>query len=58
MKSLKRLFCKHDYKFSCDIGGDAINNISTKVVYRSIWKCSKCENCKFEKYLHCGGGFG
>lgn len=56
MKVLKSLICKHDYQFNCNIIGDAINYINLKKVYRSIWKCSKCDKYKLEKYLHCEEG--
>lgn len=52
MKWIKRLFCNHEYRFSRNIHGDEINFISLKHVYRSIWKCNKCDKLKLEKYLH------
>ena len=39
MKIFKRLFCKHDYRWSENIHGDMIIALGWK---RSIWECSKC----------------
>ena len=48
MKLIKSLFCKHDYKFVCNIYGDEINCLAGK---RSLWKCEKCGKYKYKDYL-------
>lgn len=44
MSILKRIFCKHIYKFVRNIYGDEIRYLGWK---RSIWKCSKCGKIKY-----------
>lgn len=38
MEFLKRLFCKHNFKWHCNIYGDMINQYNA----RSVWKCELC----------------
>ena len=47
MNILKRLFCKHDYRFVRNIYGDEINYLNK----RSEWKCSKCGKRKYSNEL-------
>jgi len=47
MNILKRLFCKHTYKFIRNIYGDEIRYLGWK---RSIWKCSRCDKIKYLNY--------
>ena len=49
MNILKRLFCKHTYKFVRNIYGDEIRYLGWK---RSIWKCSKCGKIKYLKHIN------
>lgn len=43
MKTLKKMFCKHEnLEFIRNIYGDEINRISLKHIYRSIWQCKDC----------------
>lgn len=49
----KRMFCKHDYKFSHNIFGDEINHVDGK---RSWWKCSICGDWKAMEALTKGDG--
>ena len=39
MKIIRRLFCRHEYKFVRNIYGDEINLWGGK---RSVWRCHKC----------------
>ena len=49
MNIIKRLFCKHDYKFVRNIYGDEIRYVGWK---RSEWKCSKCGKIKLKDNLY------
>jgi hypothetical protein len=51
-KFLKSLFCIHEYQFERNIFGDEINKISTKKIYRSEWRCQKCEKLKYKEKLY------
>lgn len=44
MNILKRLFCRHDYKF--------IRNIDWK---RSLWMCPKCGSFQYRNEIKCDG---
>lgn len=45
---LKKIFCKHNYKFIRNIYGDEIISRGYK---RSEWKCYKCGKYKYEDKL-------
>ena len=49
MKILKKLFCKHNYKWIRNVFGDEI--YMTGKFKRSWWKCNKCSNWKSLEYL-------
>lgn len=46
---LKRLFCKHEFKFVRNIYGDEIIHSGWK---RSVWRCGKCGRYKLADKLH------
>ena len=48
MEILKRLFCKHEYKFVRNIYGDEIILCGWN---RSVWKCDKCGKIIYRKEL-------
>ena len=49
MKFIKRLFCKHEYKFVRNLYGDEIIEYGWS---RSVWRCNKCGKYYFTKQLH------
>ena len=52
MNMLRRLLCRHEYRFVCNIYGDEINWVGGM---RSIWQCWKCGKYRFSQHLYCGG---
>lgn len=48
MSLLKKIFCKHNYRFVRNIYGDEIIYLGYK---RSEWKCSKCDKYKYKDKL-------
>lgn len=48
IKFIKRLFCKHNYKFVRNIYGDEVRYLGWK---RSEWKCSKCGKIIYANHL-------
>ena len=44
----KKLFCRHDYRFSGNIYGDMINIVRGD---RSVWTCSKCRQIETREPL-------
>ena len=48
IKSIKRLFCHHQYEFLETVHGDRIIHLGYA---RSIWKCSKCGRVHYSQYL-------
>ena len=49
MKFLRRLFCRHTFKFDRNIYGDEIIERGWK---RSLWRCSKCGASTARNELH------
>ena len=49
MNIIKRLFCKHDYKFVRNIYGDEIRYVGWK---RSEWQCTKCGKYQYRNELY------
>lgn len=47
-KFIKQLFCKHNYEWVRNIYGDEIIDAG---YHRSVWKCSKCGNIKYEEHM-------
>lgn len=52
---LKGLFCAHDFVFLRNLYGDQINDWSTTVLVRSVWRCSKCGKLQGRGELHDDG---
>lgn len=52
MTMFKRILCKHEFQRVHTISGDEINQVSLKVVYRSVWRCEKCGKLTLSKDLH------
>lgn len=48
MNWFKRLFCKHEYEFLCNIYRDEVIWCNG---YRSIWRCKKCGALVYRKNL-------
>lgn len=46
---IKRLICKHEWKFCRNIYGDEINAAGGK---RSLWRCAKCGKFKLMEALY------
>ena len=53
MSIIKRLLCKHEYAWYCNIYGDMINHSGGS---RSVWQCKKCGKFQFRKELFIGPG--
>lgn len=51
MTMFKRILCNHEFKRVYGIYGDEINHISLKAVYRSVWRCEKCDKLMLSKSL-------
>lgn len=49
MKWIKRLFCKHEYEFLCNIYGDEVIWCNW---HRSVWRCKKCGALVYRDNLH------
>lgn len=49
MNILRRMFCKHEWQFVCNIYGDEIIRVGYK---RSVWQCSKCGKLRYRNKLH------
>lgn len=48
MNILKKIFCKHNYKFIRNIYGDEIRYLGWK---RSEWQCQKCGKYQYKDKL-------
>jgi RNase P subunit RPR2 len=50
---IKRLFCKHDYRWLVNLHGDPIHYYSTwRKFARSIWSCEKCGKLQYREQLY------
>lgn len=52
MNIFKRIFCKHkNIYWVRNIYGDEINDISSRHIYRSIWRCKDCGRTFYKEIL-------